>query len=248
MLWHHGSPQTGALLEPVAAAAAARGFRLFSYGRPSYGGSSARPGRTVASAAEDSAAVADALGINDFAVMGASGGGPHALACAALLPGRVWGAVVVAGIAPHTDDFPWYAGMASPEALQSAARGRDARAAYQEVAQFDETSFVDDDWAALEGAWSSLGDDVGRAAAYGMDGLIDDDVAFAQPWGFELDQVQAPVLLVQGGRDRVVPAAHAEWQLAKLPNAELWLRPRAGHVSILDAVPLAMDWLRERHR
>ncbi|POH59684.1 alpha/beta hydrolase, partial [Cryobacterium zongtaii] len=86
MLWHHGSPQTGALLEPLLAAAAQRRIRLISYGRPSYGGSTPLPGRTVGSAAADVAAIADALQLDRFAVMGASGGGPHALACAALLP------------------------------------------------------------------------------------------------------------------------------------------------------------------
>src|SRR4051812_34662789 len=82
IIWHHGSPQTGAPLEPLLSASAARGIRLVSYGRPSYGGSTPRPGRSVASAAEDVAGIADELGLGRFAVMGASGGGPHALACA----------------------------------------------------------------------------------------------------------------------------------------------------------------------
>ena len=105
MLWHHGSPQTGAPLEPLVVAAAARGIRLLSDARPSYGGSSPKPGRDVASAAADVALVADALGIDRFAVMGASGGGPHLLACATLLPDRVTGVVCLAGIAPLTAEF-----------------------------------------------------------------------------------------------------------------------------------------------
>src|SRR5215210_6420997 len=80
VVWHHGSPQTGALLAPLLPAADQRGIRILSYGRPSYGGSSPHPGRTVASAAADTARVADAFGVSSFAVMGASGGGPHALA------------------------------------------------------------------------------------------------------------------------------------------------------------------------
>lgn len=91
LLWHHGSPQTGAPIDPLLSAAARRGIRLLSNGRPSYGGSSPNPGRDVASAAGDVAQLADALGVDRFAVMGASGGGPHALACAALLPGQVTG-------------------------------------------------------------------------------------------------------------------------------------------------------------
>ncbi len=102
LAWHHGSPQTGAPLEPVLAAAASRGIRVFSYARPSYGGSDPLPGRDVASAAADAVAVADALGIERFAAMGASGGGPHALAAAALFPRRIVGVVTLAGIAPFS--------------------------------------------------------------------------------------------------------------------------------------------------
>jgi len=243
VLWHHGSPQTGALLAPLLEAAARRGIRLVSYARPSYGGSAPRPGRDVASAAADVASVADALGVGRFAVMGASGGGPHALACAALLGDRVTGAVCLAGLAPFTEDFDWFAGMVAPGGLRAARRGRAARARHAEDDAFDEQSFTAADWAALAGTWSSLGADAGAAGAAGPDGLIDDDVAFAAPWGFVLADVAVPVLLVQGGEDRVVPPAHARWMLERLPRAELWLRPRDGHVSVLDACPVALDWL-----
>jgi pimeloyl-ACP methyl ester carboxylesterase len=100
LVWHHGSPQTGAPLAPLVAAAAERGIRLVSYGRPSYGGSTPKPGRDVASAASDVAQLADALGVDRFAVMGASGGGPHALACGALLPDRVIAVACLATLAP----------------------------------------------------------------------------------------------------------------------------------------------------
>lgn len=243
LVWHHGSPQTGAPLEPVLAAAAARGIRVLSYGRPSYGGSSPNPGRDVASAAADVAAVADAFGVDRFAAMGASGGGPHALAGAALLPDRVTGVVTIAGIAPYTDAFEWFDGMRSPGGLRAALQGRDARARFEETADFDPEQFLPADFAALEGEWASLGTDVGRSETFGPGGLIDDDVAFASRWGFELEQVAAPVLLVQGEGDRVVPRRHAAWMLSRLPNAQLWMRLDDGHVSVLSTVPDAMDWL-----
>lgn len=246
LVWHHGSPQTGAPLNPVLAEAARRGIRVFSYGRPSYGGSSPHPGRDVGSSAADVAAVADALGIERFTAMGASGGGPHALAGAALLGDRVSAVVTLAGIAPFTTDVDWFDGMASPAGIRSAFDGRDARAAFEETAQFDPNQFVAADYAALEGAWASLGQDVGRSEAFGPDGLIDDDVAFASPWGFDLTDVAAPVLVVQGALDRVVPPAHGAWMARMLPHSDLWLRPDDGHVSVLDAVPAAMDWLLER--
>lgn len=243
IVWHHGSPQTGALLPPLLSAAAARGIRLVSYGRPSYGGSSPLPGRDVASAASDVAQMMDALGIARFATMGASGGGPHALACAALLPDRVTGVVCLAGIAPFTTGFDWFAGMASPGGLRAAIAGRDARARYAESDEFDPASFIAADLAALEGDWAPLGADAARAGEAGPDGLIDDDVAFASPWGVELAAVAAPVLVVQGGRDRVVPPAHADWLARHLRRSELWYRPDDGHVSILRECPAAMDWL-----
>lgn len=246
LVWHHGSPQTGAPLEPLLAAAAARGIRLVSYGRPGYGGSTSRPGRDVASAAGDVAAIADALGLERFAVMGASGGGPHALACAALLPDRVTGAVTLAGIAPYTETFDWFAGMTAPGALRAARDGRDARERYAETDEFDPEQFLPADWAALEASWASLGADVVRSEAYGIGGLIDDDVAFASSWGFDLGAVVPPVLLVQGEHDRVVPAKHASWMLSRLSRAQLWMRLDDGHVSVLDVVPDAMDWLLQR--
>jgi pimeloyl-ACP methyl ester carboxylesterase len=248
LLWHHGSPQTGALLDPLVEAAAARGIRLVSYGRPGYGGSSPHRGRDVASAASDVAQIADALGLGRFAVMGASGGGPHALACAALLPDRILGAVSIAGLAPLTESFDWYAGMVSDGALRAAAAGREARERHAATDEFDEDSFIAADWAALRGAWASLAADAGRAGAAGVDGLVDDDVAFAAPWGFEVSEIDVPVLIVHGGRDRVVPPSHAHWLVQHCPSSELWLRPRDGHVSILEAGPLAMDWLRAEGR
>ena len=243
LLWHHGSPQTGAPLEPLLAAAARRGIRLLSYGRPSYGGSSPSPGRSVASAAGDVAQLVDALGVERFAVMGASGGGPHALACAALLKGRVTGAVCLASPAPYAQDVDYFGGMVAPGGLRAAVEGRAARARFAETAEFDRESFIAADWAALEGTWAPLGQDAMAAGTAGPDGEIDDDVAFVSPWGFELSQVETPVLLVQGGEDRVIPPAHADRLLRGCPRAELWLRPREGHVSVLGACPVAMDWL-----
>jgi len=243
IVWHHGTPQTGALIAPLLQEAAKRSIRMVSYARPSYGGSTPNPGRDVASAASDVAQVADAFGLERFAVMGASGGGPHALACAALLGDRVSRAATLASIAPYTDEFDWFDGMVAPRALQAAREGREARTALPP--EFDEGSFTARDWAVLEDRWKALGEDAGKAGAAGPEGAIDDDLAFATPWGFELERVTAPVLLAHGGEDRVIPLSHAHHMLGRLPDAELWLRPRDGHVSILDAVPMVMEWLRD---
>ncbi len=246
LLWHHGSPHTGRLLQPVVDLAAERGIRVVSYARPSYGGSTPRPGRTVADAAADVAAILDALGIDRVVTMGASGGGPHALACAALLPERVTAAVTLAGVAPHSTEFDWFDGMAAPGALRSALDGgRAGRAKFAETDEFDPRQFVDADWAVLAGRWAAVGEDAQAAEANGPDGLIDDDVAFTTPWGFDLGSIEQPVLVVQGEADRVIPSSHGWWLSANLADATLWLRPGDGHVSVLDAVPDALDWLLE---
>src|SRR5437016_3768249 len=113
LFWHHGTPNIGTPPGPLVGAAAELGIRWVSHDRPGYGGSTAQPGRSVASVASDVAAVADSLGIERFAVMGHSGGGPHVLACAALLPERVLAAVSCSGLAPYdAEDLDWFAGMA----------------------------------------------------------------------------------------------------------------------------------------
>nr|WP_284290360.1 alpha/beta fold hydrolase [Angustibacter aerolatus] len=109
---HHGTPDSGGLLPPALRDAQQRGLRLISYDRPGYGGSTRQAGRTVASAAVDVAVLLDDLGLDTFVTWGSSGGGPHALACAALLPGRCLAAASVAGVAPYrAEGLDWLAGM-----------------------------------------------------------------------------------------------------------------------------------------
>ncbi len=248
VFWHHGTPNIGAPPEPLFPAAARLGIRWVSYDRPGYGGSSPYPGRDVASAATYVAAVADALGIDRFAVMGHSGGGSHALACGALLPERVLGVVSVAGLAPFgAEGLDWFAGMSDSgvASLRAAAEGRAAKERYESEAEYDPEMFTAADHAALSGTWSWVLDVVGPAVEGGPGGLIDDDLAYVAPWGFDPAQVIAPILLVHGGQDRVVPSSHGEWLARCCPSAELWLHPEDGHISILNQGAAAMAWLRE---
>jgi pimeloyl-ACP methyl ester carboxylesterase len=248
VFWHHGTPNLGAPPEPLLPAAAQRGIRWVSYDRPGYGGSTPHPDRDVAAAAADVAGVADALGIGQFAVMGHSGGGAHALACGALLPERVLGVACVAGLAPfHAEGLDWFAGMAAAGAaeLRAAALGRAALEDHLASTEFDPEQFTPADHAALAGAWSWLGEVAGQALEGGLGGMVDDDLATVAPWGFDPGQVRAPVLLLHGGQDRVAPSSHARWLASRIPSAELWLRPDDGHISVLDAGAAAMGWLWE---
>ena len=247
VFWHPGSPNIGAPPEPLFSAADRLGIRWVSYDRPGYGGSTPCPDRNVASAAADASAVADALGIERFAVMGHSGGGSHALACAGLLPGRVLGVVVVAGMAPFgAEGLDWFEGFGSAGVAQLRAAAAGRAALEEHLAESDdEPEFTPEDEAALAGEWSWLIDVVDAALAGGMGGFIDDDLAGVGAWGFDPADIVAPALFLHGGRDRVVPAAHGEWLARRCPSAELWLRPEDGHISVLNHAAAAMGWLRE---
>lgn len=246
VVWHHGTPNIGAPPEPLFPAADQLGIRWVSYDRPGYGGSTPRPGRDIASAAADVSDIADALGLSRFAVMGHSGGGPHALACGALLPDRVIGVVSGSGLAPlGAEGLDWFAGMHpfGEAELCAATQGRAALERYLTSAEFDPEQFTPADHAALAGPWSWLGAVAGQAIEGGVGGAVDDNLAYVAPWGFDPGQIRAPVLYLHGGQDRIVPSSHGEWLASHTPSAELWLRPDDGHVSVLGAAEAALAWL-----
>lgn len=248
VFWHHGTPNIGAPPVPLFPTADRLSMRWVSYDRPGYGGSTPNPGRDVASAAADVARVVDAVGVDRFAVMGHSGGGPHALACAALLPERVVGVVSLAGMAPYgAEGLDWFAGMAASgvASLRAAAKGREAKERHEASGVEYDPEFTPADRAALSGEWFWLADVVGPALAGGRGALIDDDLAYVAPWGFDPAQVTAPVLLLHGGRDRVVPSSHSEWLARRCPAAQLRRTAEDGHISILNSAASAMEWLRE---
>ena len=250
VMWHHGTPNIGLPPEPLFPAAEHLGLRWISYDRPGYGGSTAAPGRNIASAAGDASRVADALGIERFAVMGHSGGSPHALACGALLKGRVDAVISVAALAPFdAAGLDWFAGMgpSGVASLRAAVDGRAAKERHEAAASDAAPDFTPEDWAALEGAWSWFGKVVRPALKDGPGPLIDDDLAYVASWGFDPAAVTAPVLLLHGGRDRIAPSAHSVWLSRRCPSSELWVRPQDGHISILKSADAALEWLAARH-
>jgi len=246
VFWHHGTPNVGNPPTPLFPVSERLGIRWVSYDRPGYGGSTPRPGRDIASAAEDAAAVADALGVDRFAVLGHSGGGPHALACAALLPDRVLAAASGSGMAPSgAAGLDWFAGMAAPGGLRAAVAGRAAKEAYEADPPPEPGGvFTPADLAALEGDWSWFMSVVNPAVADGPGPLIDDDLAYVAPWGFDPATIAVPTLIVHGTADVMVPAAHASWLAARIPGAVLRLAEGEGHISVLASDgPAILEWL-----
>ncbi|HEY3903531.1 MAG TPA: alpha/beta hydrolase [Streptosporangiaceae bacterium] len=251
VFWHHGTPNIGAPPAPLFPASHRLRVRWVSYDRPGYGGSTPNHGRDIASAARYVALAADALGIERFAVMGHSGGGPHALACGALLSDRVLAVVSGAGLAPFdADGIDWFAGMAaSGEAsLRAAVQGRAVKKAYEASAADLDMGFTEADIEALSGPWKWFGEVVGPALEAGPGGLIDDDLAYVADWGFDPALITAPLLLVHGGQDAIVPSSHSEWLAGHCRTAELRFFPEDSHISVLNHAEAALDWLAEQSR
>lgn len=258
---HHGTPMSRLLYGPNVADAEARGLRLIGYDRPGYGDSTPQPGRTVADAATDVATIADALGIDRFTTWGISGGGPHALACAALLPERVVAAASLAGAAPYDAvglDFVEGMGegnvkefgliLEGREKLEPFLRAeRDAllAAGREALAEGMRTLLSPVDAVAFTGETAEfLFESLRVGSAERIDGWVDDDLAFVKPWGCSVEQIRVPVLLWQGAEDRFVPLAHGEWLASRIPTCEAHLSREDGHITLLvRRVSEVHEWL-----
>jgi pimeloyl-ACP methyl ester carboxylesterase len=229
------------LLAPHLAAAAARGVRLVGVARPGFGGSSRLFDRTVAEAAADVVHVADRLDIGRFAVMGYSGGGPHALAAGGQAGSRAVGIATFGSPAPFSEDGSWFDGMRDPGALRSARHSRAAREEWERTASFEPEQFIADDYAALDGPLVSLAEEVGRASDLDAGGSVDDDLALVGPWGVDLATITAQVQILHGVQDRVVPFAHAARINRLCRSAKVIPLSGRGHVGVLLAWETALD-------
>jgi pimeloyl-ACP methyl ester carboxylesterase len=248
LVFHNGTPSGLVAFEPMVDAAADRGLRTVMYARPGYGGSTPDPGRRVSSAPADVAAVLDKLGAEHFVTAGWSGGGPHALACGALLPDRCQAVASIAGVAPYgADGLDWLAGMAAENVAEfgaalegeaelnafleaGAAELRDITAEQVAEGMGDLASEVDK--SVITGDFASYLAEAFRAGvAAGIAGWREDDLAFAADWGFTLG-AGAPVTVWQGDQDMMVPFAHGRWLAAQMPAARAHLVTGAGHLSL----------------
>jgi pimeloyl-ACP methyl ester carboxylesterase len=258
---HHGTPMSGLAYEPHAALAREQGIRLLGYDRPGYGGSTRHAGRKVADCVADVADIADALGLDRFATWGVSGGGPHTLACAALCDGRLVATASLASVAPYeAEGLDWMAGMGEENHVEfgKTLEGEDAlrpyleqeaegmrRAAPDDLLQLLETLLGDEDRAVLTGRFAEYMIDCDiHALEPGVDGWLDDDFAFAQPWGFSFEQISVPVLLVHGEDDRFVPVSHGRWLAERIPGAEARIAAADGHLTLFERrMREVNDWL-----
>jgi pimeloyl-ACP methyl ester carboxylesterase len=255
----HGTPGSRLLYRKHREDAALRGLRLIGYDRPGYGGSSPMRGRRVVDAAHDVLAIADALSLDRFAVWGHSGGGHHALACAAVLPRRVVAAASLASDAPYHDvtaeGIDWFQGMSEwhtqffkamlsdPGALDGlAAPEIPTRAEFRErvstlLSEVDRVALTDElvDYvmaAEREGQRS------------GLAGGRDDSLAELAPWGFDVSSIRVPLQVWHGRHDKFVPFAQGEWLVAHLPHADAHLEAEEGHVSLFERrIPDVHEWL-----
>jgi pimeloyl-ACP methyl ester carboxylesterase len=240
VIFHSGSPSTRWKRPAVIEAIEQSGLRMLIPDRPGYGGSTRQRGRSVASAADDARLLADAQGWERLAVVGSSGGGPHALACAALLPGRVTRCAVGSGISPPDTSGPLREDPDDPRRNKTswlAARGEDAVRPHIEQAARDIMAQI------AAGGPASMAR-LRATFVDSHDGWVDDNVAFALPWGFEMSDITVPVSIWFGTHD---PAArrHADWLLARIPAATGHEYP-GGHIPDDRAYRQMLAWLRER--
>lgn len=261
LVFHHGTPQAAVPFGILERPAAERGVRTVSYSRPGYGRSTPRSDAATATVADDvadTAVVLDALGLDTFVTLGWSGGGPRALACAALLPGRCLAATSGVGIAPpDADGFDYTAGMGPENVDEFAAMAQGSEALTVWLEEHGTPLFsasADDiaremggllppvDQGAMTGELAEyLSASSQHAGTQGTVGWHDDDLMLIRPWGFDVRTVQAPVAVWQGSEDLMVPFAHGQWLAANVGGAQARLKEGEGHVSLLMQMGAILD-------
>jgi len=250
LLFHHGTPGAGLPFRPMVESAAARGLRTVMYSRPGYGMSTAHPGRKIADAASDAAAVIDSVGATTFRTIGWSGGGPHALACAALLPDRCMATLTIGSFAPYpADGIDWFDGMADENVAEFkiALQGESALVPFLDASADTIAAMRPADLAEALGGLLSEVDKAqvtGEFAewfaetfrvglAHGIAGSRDDELAETGDWGFPVADARS-VVVWHGAQDRFVPSTHGRWLADHIPGASRRVFEDEGHLSLMN--------------
>lgn len=249
LLFHHGTPGSVSTVPQLVEAAIRAGLRMVTYSRAGYGASSRHPGRSVADVVPDMEQVLDHLGADRCVTAGWSGGGPHALAMAALLPARTAGALLIASVAPYdAEGLDFLAGMGEGN-IEEFGAAVEGEARLRPMLERELPAMRDADGPSLIDAMSTLlpavdrallTEDFGTALAAnfyeglrtGVDGWLDDDLAFTRPWGFDLASISVPTLLWQGAEDLMVPFAHGVWLADHVAGVKAHLLEGEGHLSV----------------
>jgi pimeloyl-ACP methyl ester carboxylesterase len=264
LLYHHGTPAAGPLESEILLAARAHGLTTVELVRPGYGASTRGPGRTIVDVAPLATALVDHLGCERFVTLGASGGGPHALATAAVMPNGCAGVITLGGVGPFGEPgLDYLAGMGQDNVLETEASlsGGDDLMAFlaphmaglavvtaDSVIEELSSLLTEVDRGYLTGEAAERQAEIFRwAVSTGMWGWFDDDVAFVTPWGFSLAEITVPVAVWHGAADLMVPFAHGAWLVDHLPYAVPHLLEGEGHLSLVAHLDSGMaelrDWL-----
>jgi pimeloyl-ACP methyl ester carboxylesterase len=238
-----------------------------THDRPGYGRSDRRRGRRVVDEVDDVRALADELGFDHFGVTGGSGGGPHALACAALLSDRVVRVACNVGVAPlgtpGLDQDAWLEGQDAENVkefrwstageavltreLQVWQEQAEQRVAVDPSAVFQDFDLSESDRAQLARpeVMQVMRESTLEQAVNGVGGWVDDDLELLHPWGFDLAAISVPVLIRYGMTDVLVPPAHGEWLAANVPGCIVKVDEVAGHLGANPAEQIAENacWL-----
>ena len=246
VLSFHGGLSSRLDAAPAHVAARALGVRIVSPDRPGMGRSTFQPGRRLLDWPPDVAALADALDIGRFAVMGWSCGGPYAAVCAAKMPDRVTTVGLLSSAVPFEligttkglsgDDrillflVKWAPWLASALLRVSIADASETRL-FREIRR----SFPPVDVAALKerGPVVDALAFIKESMRQGTAGCLQDYRVFGDPWGFDLAEVTAPVHIWEGAEDHTGPPEYRELLLHYLPDARLSIVPGEGHLSLL---------------
>ena len=240
---------------------ARHGLRRLTYDRPGYGESTRDEGRSIADAVDDVAAITAALGIDRFVVSGGSGGGPHCLATAALMPDRVIRCLAEVSIAPYpSEGLDWLAGMTqgNVDEFSAAIEGEEPMRAIAERERETtlgrladgRSDFLGDtyemseaDKAQMAKHMTLVADQLINALAPGVDGWVDDMLAFMKPWGFDVTSIRVPTAVKYGRTDNLVPPAHGDWLAAHVPNAIVDVHEGAGHAGDDADIERVFSWI-----
>lgn len=247
---HHGTPSESGIWQIWDQTASQLGVRLVSVTRPGYGESDTRPGRKVSDIVSDVGQLLDYLDVDSFMTLGWSGGGPHALACAALLKDRCRSAGTLAGIAPPGAaglEFLEGMGIENVQEFGAAMKGEAALSEWMKTEGAAYRTITSDslyaafgsllppiDQKALTGELAgALAETIRLALKNGFQGWIDDDLAFVKPWGFDVQDISVPTVVWQGHLDKMVPITHGRWLSERIKKCVARLGSDDGHISLV---------------